>query len=701
MTETPANSLPSASLSQGGLDRFLVCGLGSVGQHCVAALTAFEVSVSAIEEVAPAKWEIPNLPALLDDLIIGDCSQISVLKQAKIEDFRAVLLVTGSERVNAETALAVRKLNPHIRLVVRSAKENLNQLLSQHLGNFVAFEPTQLPAAAFALAALGSEISGFFKIDGHWLRVVKRQLSPSDRWCDRRFLYDLNSRTRRVLCHTPNSDQPSPSFHEWEPDAIVRAGDTIVYLEIGEPSASHSQKSARETKRNRGSALAALKSPLWRNLKQKLAHLWEGIARDQTSRVATVSAITLLTLMILGTILFKLNYPDKTHLKDAVNLAVVLLLGGFDNVFGALTMPFPISWGLYLFCIILTVAGTVFTGIVYAMLTEKVLTSRFQFLKQRPPIPQQDHVVVIGLGRLSQRVADLLQEFNQPLAGITPNSDFDMTVLPKMPLIVGNFKEALEKVNLSTAKSVIVDTDDEMLNLELGLMARAANPNLHLAIRTFEQRLSDDLAELIPNAQLLCAYALAAEVFAGAAFGENIISLFRLNHQTVLVTEYTIEANDTLNGLLLAQVAYGYGVVPICHQKRGQESKLMPSEDTLLTVGDRMVVLATINGLRRIERGEVSIAPRLWLVLVDQALTQDAAFEGGNLITRISGCSLSTARDLMENLPGILQLPLYKHQAQRLVRELNKNQVMARAVPIFSKTGNGSHQVGIDSIFSG
>lgn len=40
-------------------------------------------------------------------------------------------------------------------------------------------------------------------------------------------------------------------------------------------------------------------------------------------------------------------------------------------------------------------------------------------------------------------------------------------------------------------------------------------------------------------------------MFAGAAFGENIINLFRFNRQTVLVTEYQIEAGDTLNGLLL------------------------------------------------------------------------------------------------------------------------------------------------------
>jgi hypothetical protein len=186
---------------------------------------------------------------------------------------------------------------------------------------------------------------------------------------------------------------------------------------------------------------------------------------------------------------------------------------------------------------------------------------------------------------------------------------------------------------------------------------------------------------------VLCAYAVAAEAFAGAAFGEKIINLFHLNQKTILVTEYQIETGDTLNGLLLSEVAYGYGVVPILYQKQQEPSRLMPSEDIRLAVGDRMVVLATSNGLRRIEQGIGSITPKTWRIQVEKALTDDAIFEGANAIARISGCSLNMARDLMKNLPGTLRSPLYKHQAQRLVRELGKAQVVARLVPIAAQQG--------------
>src|SRR4028118_152642 len=227
-----ASSQQRSSRSQVRLNQFLVCGLGSLGQQCVVALKEFGVSIIAIEEVQPRTWEIPDTPNLLEELTIGDCRQESILEQAKIRQCRAVLLVTSSERVNVETAFAARLLNPDTRLIVRSAKENLNELLSTHLRNFVSFEPTQLPVTAFALATLETETLGFFNLEGQQLKVVKHKIQPGDRWYNRCLAYELNNRTRRLVSHTPNSSGFPQSFHQWEPDAPVQGGDTLVYIEL-------------------------------------------------------------------------------------------------------------------------------------------------------------------------------------------------------------------------------------------------------------------------------------------------------------------------------------------------------------------------------------------------------------------------------------------------------------------------------------
>ncbi|MFL9450700.1 MULTISPECIES: TrkA C-terminal domain-containing protein [Nostocales] len=248
-----------------------------------------------------------------------------------------------------------------------------------------------------------------------------------------------------------------------------------------------------------------------------------------------------------------------------------------------------------------------------------------------------------------------------------------------MPLVVGNITEALAKVNLPHAKSIVLVGDDNMENLEIALVAHAMNPTSRLIIRTQDRQFCDNIAPLFPYAQVLCGAVFSAEVFACAAFGENVLSFFHLNAQIVMVTEYNIEEGDTLNGLLLSEIAHGYGVVPILYQKYRQENySLMPWDDVTLYAGDRLIVLATSSGLQRIEWGEM--LPRLWQVQVEQALTQNAIARGAEKISLIAGCSSTHARQWIDNLPGVLPTPLYKYQAQRLVRELRKVQVVASAI---------------------
>ncbi|MGL5805690.1 MAG: potassium channel family protein [Xenococcaceae cyanobacterium] len=668
-------------VSQTKLDRFLVCGLGSLGQCCVVALKEFGVSIVAIELVQPDRWEIVNLPDLLDELIVGDCSQTFILEQAKIHSCRAALLVTSNESINIETALAIRQLNPHTRLVVRSAKENLNQLLSQQLGNFIAYESTQLPATAFALAAFGSETLGVFKLDGQKWQIVKCRIdrSSTSSYLGRP-IYDLNSSRRQILTHARHDEKLSTSFYRWESDRVVDLGDTLVYLETAEQSVSQTDRGAIAPKRSK-------RAIEWRKtyrsiekfVKKPLSKFWQLNFQQQVRRVAFIYGVILFLLLPIGTLLFYWYYPDIS-LIAAFSATAILLLGGYGDLFGNLSPTTSIPWWLQLFSFLLALVGTAFVGVLYALITEALLSFRFQLVKRRPQLPQQNHIVIVGFGRIGQSVAKFLQEFQKPIVAITFNTNLDREILPQVPLISGNVKEALAKANLATAKSIVIVTDDEILNLEVALMARSIAPHLNLVIRTAQRHLNDRLSQLLPFARVLFPDATAAEVFVGAAFGENIINLFHLNERSILVTEYKVESGDTLNGFLIAEIACGYGVIPILYQKPNNSSVFLPSEDSRLAEGDRLVVLATSDALQRIERGTTSMYPKQALVRIEKVSTADAAFEGANTIARISGCSLSLARKLIDSLPQTLPTLLYRHQAQRLVRELSKIFVQARII---------------------
>jgi Trk K+ transport system NAD-binding subunit len=694
---TPAIALPNR-------DQILVCGLGSLGQHCVANLKTFGVQVTAIDIALPERWEIAGLSDLIDTLVVGDCRQSDILAQAGVQQCRAALILTTDERVNLEAALSARVLNPHIRLVVRSEKQNLNDLLEQQLTNFIAFEPTQLAAPAFAVEALGEDIIGFFKVNDQPFRVVKHTMAVHDRWCNRRQVYEMLNRDRRVLRYIKANEtaispeewatslehpySASAQFYTWLPDALIQAGDVIVTVEAESPEPTNRPQLAdaltrpARTRKLQGLWDSVLRWQLW-TPRRAIAAFWQSSYKHQIRRVALLCGLTVIVLCGLGSLLMVLT-GTAPSLADAFYATVVLLLGGYGDVFGGIGLPIPMPWWLRVFSLSLTLAGTAFIGVLYALLTEKLLTLRFEFLAKRPPIPDKDHVVVIWLGRVGRQVVEMLQDLKQPVVGITSQA-IDSDVLPQMPLITGSIRDGLDKANLATAKSVVAVSDDEIQNLELGLMAYRSNPQSRLIIRTYDQLFTDKVAQLFPYAQVLCASALSAEAFAGAAFGENVMGLFRLYHQTVLVTQYQVEVNDTLQGLLLSDVAYGYGVVPIWYQHPGQRPHQMPSDDIQLHGGDRLVVLSTIRGLRRIEQGD--LAPKQWQVELLKAGAADAIFEGGTEIARVTGCNIGEAHDLMRRLPMIFPHKLYFHQAARLVRRLGRLRVNAKILPPMDRAG--------------
>jgi Trk K+ transport system NAD-binding subunit len=340
-------------------------------------------------------------------------------------------------------------------------------------------------------------------------------------------------------------------------------------------------------------------------------------------------------------------------------------------------------------CLMITLSSLTFVLSILGLAADSLLNSKFDFLRRRIPIPQDGHVVIVGEGRVAQRVAAVLRDVRQPFLFLAnpDNPDVPHTLDLNAPIVYQPVIRGLNSVHLDRAKSVILATGNQMLNLEAALVAKhiasQAAHHLDLVIRTNNQRFSNHLNTLLPDARNFCIYALSADAFVGAAFGENILSLFRLENSTILVTEFVVEAGDTLQAKLLSQVSYGYGVVPIYHEpanrQPGQDSnlRLMPPEETILEVGDRLVLLATINGLRRIESGTLA-ARRRWQLQAVKPLDPRSSHYAGDILTNISGCSLSQARNFMKNLPEVLKLPgvmeleLYDHQAYTLVQKLRK-----------------------------
>jgi Trk K+ transport system NAD-binding subunit len=573
-----------------------------------------------------------------------------------------VVIVTGSERANIAAAIAARAVCRSARIVVRSRQRNLSRLLSQQLGNFVAYEPTLLSAPALALAALGGDTLGRFRLDGELVRVLRREVQEGHGWVGRK-LPELNGSRRRVLHRRAAGGGEDGDFGRTSPQGRVGSGDVVTWIEIGDDRDGPTREGGAPPLATARPADSPSRRDVWRELGARWA------SAPQIARVAVFAAAAIVGLYLACALFYRLEYPDITT-RDALNVAMVLILGGYDNLFGQLRLPFAIPSWLHALSVLVSVSGTVGIGIVYAFLTERVLSVRFQFFLRRPRPPDADHVVLIGLGPLGLEVAEHLLREKRPLVAVN-ETPAEPNVLARVPIAVGPLEESLRRAHVDRARSIVALGDDDVANLEAGLTARALSPNATVVLRADDASFRANVAQLVPRARVLGVHAVAADAFAAAALGENILQLLHVDDRTLLVTEYHVDDTDTLHGRLLGEVAYGFGVIPLLLRRGdGRRADFFPSDDIRLRPGDQVVVLASIDGLRDVESGAAAVPS--FRVRVNRTLSQAAAFEGALTIARVSGCDVALAQSAMAELPVTLPTALYAPQAARLVSELQR-----------------------------
>lgn len=646
-------------------EHFLVCGLGNLGQHCVKLFQELDMEVKTIDIEEDIKWYVDGiLDSIKQDAIVGDCQKENVLKKANLNHCRAVLILTSNYLVNINIAKAIRRINNKIRLVIRFPKEKLDDFYQLNLGNSIAYDAAQLPAQAIATSALADESRGTFQIDEYLFRVVKIKIDLLGQKLLKKF-YD--NKKILILGHIQSHQLPT-HFHQWEPHIITKSGDDIVYIEVNnklvewyDPTQKHRQEKFRF-------------SLDWEKLGQTALRLWKS---SPNKSVISIVLFIWLIFFTIGVIILHHSNPEA-NLVSLFYATTVMLLGGYNDVFNSLNPKEQTSALILrrLINLIYMITGIFSISIVNAWITEWLLNEKFQKILS---YPQQNHIVVIGLSRMGQQVATLLQQLQQQVVGIS-NVPVDPNILPQIPIEVGRrYIKAFQKVNLANAKSIVIVTDNEKDNWEIAYSAHRFNPNGHLIVRVFNPSLGKKIQDELPSAKVLCDYELSAETFVASAFSEsnNVLKVLRFNDQTILVTEYSIDSKHTLVGKSLIEIAYGYEVVPILYQKEKQlATVLLPKfwqrnwYKSSTESGDRLVVLATIDSLEKIDRGEQPLSPHYKL----EAKTD----KDKKILAKKLGVSI-------EDLNNSQKSSLYKQQALILQQELQSSGCVVDLI-------NNSHQ---------
>lgn len=214
----------------------------------------------------------------------------------------------------------------------------------------------------------------------------------------------------------------------------------------------------------------------------------------------------------------------------------------------------------------------------------------------------RDHVVLIGLGHLGFRVIRHLHEMEQEAVAIELSPQQELvgkTQALGVPVLEGDGKkeELLQAAGVERARSILVCTQNDSLNLQIALKARRLNPAIQVVVRIFDDDFAGTLQEQF-GFQAMSATGMAAPTFAAAGAGVDVTRPITVEGEALTLARMDLGARSQLLGRTVAEVEQGYNVSVVL-LRHDHSSDFHPPGDCSLELKD---VLAVLGGTEQIAR---------------------------------------------------------------------------------------------------
>jgi Trk K+ transport system NAD-binding subunit len=135
------------------------------------------------------------------------------------------------------------------------------------------------------------------------------------------------------------------------------------------------------------------------------------------------------------------------------------------------------------------------------------------------------------MGHVGWRVAKLLRRLGEDVTIVTLEARGDWRALAEragIGVVIGDARDEslLAGIGLPAARAVVATTDQDAVNVEIALDARAARADLPIVIRLFDQTLGRELEGSLGLRGAFAVSSLAAPSFAAAALGGRVLASF-------------------------------------------------------------------------------------------------------------------------------------------------------------------------------
>ena len=257
---------------------------------------------------------------------------------------------------------------------------------------------------------------------------------------------------------------------------------------------------------------------------------------------------------------------------------------------------FPNYFGLQIFHFLMPVVGIVILAQGLADFGSLLFNRRARNKEWEMAVAStmNKHIVLIGLGHLGFRVAQRQHEMGESIVVVELKLGTNTTDAARemgIPIIESDARRAgaLESANIKEAKTIILASQEDAMNLQIALKARTLNPNIQVVIRIFDEDFAQALREQF-GFIALSATEMAAPVFAAAAAGADVTNPISIEGQQLSLARMTIPASSSLADKTVGYVEDNYHL-NIILLRHDHQSEMHPTDTRPLHAGDTLAVL--------------------------------------------------------------------------------------------------------------
>lgn len=536
----------------------LVYGSDHLAYRIIEQLCAEGCAISVL--ASPGSWlTSASLPhgARTATVLCEQGTEATLLQAAHIEEVETLFAVTDRDEANLGLTLAALELNSRLRVILRQFNVRLGRLLEEYLPRCEVMSMSTLAAPTFALAARAPGIRFAHDLGGD--TFVLREATSNERQMFDAFS-SASKKSRVVLAVEGDTLHWFPP-----PDSMLSAGTKLLVASTEGELPTYPQLTQN--------ALGAKFLVSWR-----------------THRILFAVTAYLLFVVICSSVYFRLR----------------LGLSALDAVYFVITTITSVGFGDFslreadalskVIGIVLMISGVGITAVFFALITNSLVARQRAFEQGQVRQRISDHTIVCGLGVVGLRVAQKLQQQGKRVVCVEKAEDNRFLAEARrlrIPVVIGDAlqEQTLRYANIAQARSLVVCSNPDHLNLEIALNARSLREGLPVVLRMFDPDLARRVAHHFKLGTTFSSAALVAARFAAHATGSTRLFNLQFHNLSLDVHQVNVSTREEIadvcerhNGKLVAAVdANGFlrfdvetcepfqpnSILIICHILRG------------------------------------------------------------------------------------------------------------------------------------